>query len=197
MKNHEHQSSPSADAASVIRDLAHAFNRWMAIDVESHKYASAGQYTHEQLRTLMYLAFQAGVKLAAPGSAIPPEGWQPEQCICAAIQLPNGEVWRGHRHDDAIHTASKAGASKADIYAAEQGFITSRNRFVGRREAARIQAVAGIVSPDSGFVPRPDRELFSEDLYLRDWRSSLAGDATGDERRTQKKKTDARVDGRG
>jgi hypothetical protein len=56
-----------------------------------------------------------------------------------------------------------------------QGFITSRNRFVGRIEAARIQALAGIVSPDTGWVPRPDRELFSEDLYLRDWRDEALG----------------------
>jgi hypothetical protein len=96
---------------------------------------------------------------------------QPEQCICAAIQLPNGEVWRGHRHDGAIITAGKAGATREDIANAEQGFITSRNRFVGRKEGARLQAIAGIVSPDTGWIPRPDRELFSEDLYDRSWRS--------------------------
>jgi hypothetical protein len=100
-----------------------------------------------------------------------------EVCICAAIRMVNGEVWRGHRHDDCIATAGKAGATRAEIAGAEQGFITSHNRFVGRKEAARIQAVAGIVSPDSGWIPRPDRELFSEDLYLRDWRSPAPGEA--------------------
>jgi hypothetical protein len=98
-----------------------------------------------------------------------------EQCICAAIKLPNGEVWRGHRHNDAIVTAGNAGATRDEIAEAVQGFITSRNRFVGRIEAARIQALAGIVSPDTGWVPRPDRELFSEDLYLRDWRDEALG----------------------
>jgi hypothetical protein len=93
-----------------------------------------------------------------------------EQCICAAIQLPNGEVWRGHRHDDCIHTAAKAGATRDEIAEAEQGFITSLNRFVDREEGARLQRLAGIVSAHSGHLPRP--MLFSEDLYLRAWRSA-------------------------
>lgn len=92
-----------------------------------------------------------------------------EQCICAAIRLPNGEVWRGHRHDDAIQTAGKADVARQDIFDAEQGFITSSNRFVGREEGARLQHAAGIVSADSGQLPTG--MLFSEDLYRRCWRS--------------------------
>lgn len=93
-----------------------------------------------------------------------------EQCICAAIQLPNGEVWRGHRHDSAIRTAMAApDVRREDIANAVQGFITSQNRFVGREEGARIQTAAGILSAQT---LRPVRDmLFSEDLYLRDWRS--------------------------
>lgn len=95
----------------------------------------------------------------------------PEQCICAAIQLPNGEVWRGHRHDNCIQVAGNApGVQKEDIFAAVQGFITSRNRFVGREEGALIQAAAGIVSATKPST-LPQDLLFSEDLYLRDWRS--------------------------
>jgi hypothetical protein len=93
-----------------------------------------------------------------------------EQCICAAIRLPNGEVWRGHRHDSAIMTAGRANVSKEAIYAAEQGFITSRNRFVSREEGARLQRAAGIPSADTA-QPVGDM-LFSEDLYLREWRES-------------------------
>jgi hypothetical protein len=94
-----------------------------------------------------------------------------EQCICAAIRLRNGEVWRGHRHDSAIHTAMAAPDIKSqDIANAEQGFITSRNRFVGREEGAQIQRAAGIVSAQT-MQPVSDM-LFSEDLYLRDWRES-------------------------
>ena len=92
---------------------------------------------------------------------------EPEQCICAAIRLPNGEVWRGHRHDDCIIIAGNGGASRLDIAAAEQGFITSRNRFVSRGEGAAIQRAAGIVSATTGRLPVPP--LFSEDLYLRSW----------------------------
>lgn len=88
-----------------------------------------------------------------------------EVCICAAIQLPDGELFRGHRHDDAIQTAGKAGVRREDIADAEQGFITSRNRFVGREEGARLQAAAGIPSAHTGKLPR--EMLFSEDLYLR------------------------------
>lgn len=101
-----------------------------------------------------------------PAAARAPEA--AEQCICAAIQLPNGEVWRGHRHDNCIEVAGKAGATRDDIANAEQGFITSRNRFVGREEGARLQRVAGIVSAHTGRLPID--MLFSEDLYLRAWR---------------------------
>ena len=90
-----------------------------------------------------------------------------EQCICAAIQLPNGEVWRGHRHHNAIYAASQAGA---DPRGRIDGFITSLNRFVDRREGMKIQRAAGIQSVDPHSPPTAT-ELFSEDLYLRDWRS--------------------------
>lgn len=89
----------------------------------------------------------------------------PEFCICAAIRLPSGELFRGHRHDDAIHTAGKAGVTRQDICAAEQGFITSRNRFVGREVGANLQRVAGIISAHTKELPVG--MLFSEDLYLR------------------------------
>lgn len=98
-----------------------------------------------------------------------------EQCICAAIKLTNGEVWRGHRHDGAIKYAMDAGVTKQEIYDAEQGFITSRNRFVGREEGARLQHDAGIVSAETGNLPeREGGMLFSEDLYLRAWREPSA-----------------------
>ena len=91
---------------------------------------------------------------------------QREVCICAAIQLPDGELFRGHRHDDAIQTAGKASVPRADIYEAAQGFITSRNRFVGREEACALHIAAGIPSAQTGQPLKPGM-LFSEDLYLR------------------------------
>jgi hypothetical protein len=63
------------------------------------------------------------------------------------------------------HTAGKAGVPREAIYAAEQGFITSRNRFVSREEGSALQRAAGIPSAQTGAPPSD--MLFSEDLYLR------------------------------
>jgi hypothetical protein len=95
----------------------------------------------------------------------------PEFCICAAIQLPDGELFRGHRHDDALHTAFKARLPKEDIYGSVQGFMTSRNRFVTREEGAQLQAAAGIPSATTGKLPVG--LLFSEDLYLRETKGRM------------------------
>lgn len=86
-----------------------------------------------------------------------------EICICAAIVTKEGEIIRGHRHSDAIATAGKKGLRPSSLEAT-QGFITSRNRFVGRRDAAQLQKAAGIKSIDPSRGEFPDL-LFSEDLY--------------------------------
>jgi hypothetical protein len=89
-----------------------------------------------------------------------------ETCICAAIRLESGEVFRGHRHDDAIRTAGKCDdVTREHISNAEQGFITSAHRFVGREEGALLQRAAGI--PSAHTKALPIGMLFSEDLYLR------------------------------
>lgn len=100
-----------------------------------------------------------------------------EVCICAAIRLPDGRIIRGHRHGDCIRTAMELidhrhsiglepvpyEALRADMDGRSQGFITSRNRYVGREEAMRLQRAAGVESADpDGY--RGDT-LFSEDLY--------------------------------
>lgn len=87
----------------------------------------------------------------------------PEICICAAIKV--GEmVIRGHRHDSCYHTAGLIPSLTRDqIIRGEQGFVTSRNRFVGRKEARQLQTAAGIPSVATGDF-RGDI-LFSEDLY--------------------------------
>lgn len=129
-----------------------------------HGKPADAEYDFEGLYGRLRNALRASSSAPAAG-----EGWQPEQCICAAIQLPNGEVWRGHRHDDAIRVAGLApDVAREAIRNAEQGFITSRNRFVGREEGAAIQRRAGIMSAQN-LQPVGD-VLFSEDLYLRDWR---------------------------
>jgi len=90
---------------------------------------------------------------------------QLEVCLCAALKTADGYVIRGHRHDDCIQTAIKM-KKQIDRQADHtgQGFLTSRGRFVTRREAMKIQIAAGIqsVAFEGGY--RGDI-LFSEDLY--------------------------------
>lgn len=87
-----------------------------------------------------------------------------ETIICAAIQLPDGRVIRGHRHADCIHTMERMRIETRHT-ASQEGFVTSLNRFVGRKEGCGIQIRAGIPS----ILPLHDAylngELYSEDLY--------------------------------
>lgn len=100
----------------------------------------------------------------------PTEDYAREVCICAAIVTREGEIVRGHRHDDAILTAGNMGLKPSSL-GDTQGFITSRNRFVDRAEAMQLQRAAGKAQPN-GETLCGDL-LFSEDLYLR-----RSGDAT-------------------
>lgn len=86
----------------------------------------------------------------------------PEICICAAVQTEEGIVIRGHRHHDALRAAGLAFCRPKHGEDA-QGFITSRNRYVDRREGRRLQEAAGIGSYAPGGY-RGDL-LYSEDLY--------------------------------
>lgn len=101
-----------------------------------------------------------------------------EIVICAAIRLPNGKIYRGQRHGDCIRAARefieyRAAAQDAeyvemaerkDIYG-DQGFITSRNRYVDRQEGMRLQLAAGIESKSADGRGYRGTTLFSEDLY--------------------------------
>ena len=93
---------------------------------------------------------------------------QPEVCICAAIRLPDGRVIRGHWHHNCFAAISELATVDASIPSRqerfEQGFVTSRNRFVDRKEGLALQLAAGIPSADpvrKGY----GNQLFSEDLY--------------------------------
>jgi hypothetical protein len=99
---------------------------------------------------------------------------KPEICICAAIQMPDGYVIRGHRHDDCYlnlfglrkrDDPSQPRYTKAEGHAAIQGFVTSWNRFVGREEAMTLQRIAGAGSAYSHDGKLHGKILFSEDLY--------------------------------
>jgi hypothetical protein len=84
-----------------------------------------------------------------------------ETCLCAAVQFPDGYVVRGHRHHDCFRTAAGIPGRADGPFV--QGFLTSRGRFVDRREGQRLQLAAGIPSADPGGY-RADK-LYSEDLY--------------------------------
>lgn len=91
-----------------------------------------------------------------------------EVCLCAALLLDDGRIIRGHRHDDCIGTYGKwrnAGQRIPPLTRQEQqGFLTSRGRFVSREEGARLMRAVLHHSPYSGRQFDADI-LFSEDLY--------------------------------
>jgi hypothetical protein len=80
----------------------------------------------------------------------------PETVICAAVRASNGKIVRGHGHIDAIRALQAMDGYEGEQPRGEdQGFVTSTDRFVNRREAYRLQF------PDR---TAPD-ELQSDDLY--------------------------------
>lgn len=84
------------------------------------------------------------------------------QIICAAIKLPDGLIFRGHRHHNCIESISKMEKYKGlRVTSDMQGFITSENKFVGRVEALNIQIEAKIPSKRGKY----SNKLYSEDLY--------------------------------
>lgn len=95
-----------------------------------------------------------------------------EIIICAALRTPSGQIIYGHRHHDCLRTwaamyevGREHGKYTDDDKIAtqrNQGFVTSKNRFVDRVEALQIALQAGQVLDKSRI--RANR-LFSEDLY--------------------------------
>lgn len=80
----------------------------------------------------------------------------PEIIICAAVRASDGKVVSGHRHRDAIRALQTMDGYEFERPDGDnQGFVTSINRFVNRREAYRLHF------PDRA---EPD-ELRSDDLY--------------------------------
>lgn len=90
-----------------------------------------------------------------------------EIVICAAVRAKDGTVYRGHRHGHALYKPfglqGMPGYEDERPHGDDQGFITSKNRYVTREEGMKIQIAAGIPSHDPGGYR--GKELFSEDLY--------------------------------
>ena len=85
----------------------------------------------------------------------------PEIVICAAVIGVDGRVIRCHRHNHGIAVLAELKVKLRPDHDA-QGFITSKNRYVNRKEGLQLQLAAGIPSADIGGY---GKELFSEDLY--------------------------------
>lgn len=89
-----------------------------------------------------------------------------EIVICAAVRASNGKVVRGHRHNNAMRALQEIpGYQTERPHGDNQGFVTSRNRYVTRKEGCEIQKKAGIKSmlgPADAYL---HGELYSEDLY--------------------------------
>ena len=99
--------------------------------------------------------------------------YKEEQILCAAIWLteverpvhrpintPGGVVVSGYRHGDCIGQIVALTGKRLHKHGEHiQGFLTSKNRFVDREEAAEIWIKNG------GELKYSKTELYSEDLY--------------------------------
>lgn len=73
------------------------------------------------------------------------------------INIDKGLVVCGHRHHDVIYTYCQLTGSEVGDRCIE-GFMTSHNRFVGRKEAAKVAFKAGQTK-------ELKINLYSEDIY--------------------------------
>lgn len=86
---------------------------------------------------------------------------------CAAIQLPDGTTLAGRRHHNCLSMINYTFGGKCpfakDTW--KQGFMTTKGRFVDRREAFRMRMEAELPSACPSGYRIHLGELFSEDLY--------------------------------
>jgi hypothetical protein len=83
-----------------------------------------------------------------------------EICICAAVKNRDGIIIRGQRHADCYFVMR---TNQIETNGRIEGFMTSKNRFVGRIEGRKLQDAAGIKSvARNGYITD---DLYSEDLY--------------------------------
>lgn len=133
---------------------------------------AADTYSQLTCNQSVEFAFKAGAKWAF-------QNRDKEHILIAACSfllegMPHRVVTTGFRHDsavsagdfyfahvfDMIHETPKAYAEKFERFRDSeiQGFLTSKGRFVDRKEAAKIAFSAGQISDQK-------EELYSEDLY--------------------------------
>jgi hypothetical protein len=86
-----------------------------------------------------------------------------EICICAAVRSLEGPIIRGHSHRDCRDGITRRGLHLS-INIDDEGFITSRNRFVTRWEGFELMRKVNWKSRNpQGY--QLCGWLFSEDLY--------------------------------
>jgi hypothetical protein len=85
-----------------------------------------------------------------------------EVCVRAATRV-DGALIVTDRHHQAMQALNSWGAPSRPVWQSDQGFITSRGRFVSREEGRRLQDAAGI--PSKAKHGYSGDTLFSEDLY--------------------------------
>jgi hypothetical protein len=86
-----------------------------------------------------------------------------EICICAAVVASDGQIVRCERHADGFRALQDRSLELRKNDPDAQGFITSKGRYVGRKEGRELQDAAGIASVDPrGYMLDT---LMSEDLY--------------------------------
>ena len=81
-----------------------------------------------------------------------------EQIVFRPINTDRGLVVCGYRHTAIINQYFDMTLKRTAQVPHIEGFLTSKNRFVNRAEAA-------LVAHEAGQIDKPKRELFSEDLY--------------------------------
>lgn len=91
----------------------------------------------------------------------------PERIVIAAIRL-RGRCFTGTSHKEAVHAASiQLKRTPTFVFRllalSDYGFMTSKDRFVGRAEAWKIAVRRRQVNPAKA-AARGRKELYSEDL---------------------------------
>lgn len=99
-----------------------------------------------------------------------------ETIICSAIwyndkkvhdhqprNITEGYVMCGRRHHNIIHLHQILTGKKTRGDSSTQGFLTSLDRFVNRKESALVAKAAGQIKEDTGGLI--SEQLYSEGLY--------------------------------
>jgi len=96
-----------------------------------------------------------------------------EPSIVLPVNCDRGLVFCGHRHPQCIYTMCAVTGLRSVTFADdavgehEQGFLTNKNRFVDRNEAAKIARDANQLNDrvDWSKADFTKADLYSEDLY--------------------------------